>query len=272
MIGSPVRSWVSTRSSLEAGAVDLPADVGARLADHEGHRGHARVGLDLGVHVERRVGERRPERRVVVDAEPVGRAVHEREVAVADQRPGRRAPARPAAGPRRTPRRRAGRSRSGCGRRRARRRRLRGLRGLGPERRQVVHDAEVGHAGLVEAGGGEAVGEVEVVGGPVPGAALLAAGRVDAGGVAEVGRAPRLVVGRPHLHPVAEALVDDHRVVGEGLGGAALEPAAAVLEGLGQVPVVERGGRLHAARQRGVDQPVVVVQPARLDARRCPPG
>ena len=98
-----------------------------------------------------------------------------------------------------------------------------------------------------------------------PARALLAAGRVDAGGVAEVGRAPRLVVGRPDPDPVAEPLVDDHRVVGEGLGGVAVEPAAAVLEGLRQVPVVERGGRRDAARQGRVDQPVVVVQAAGLD-------
>ena len=103
-----------------------------------------------------------------------------------------------------------------------------------------------------------------MVSGPVTGAALATTWGVDAGGVAEVGCAPGLVVSGPDADPVTEPLVDDQRVVGEGLGGAAVEPAAAVLEGLREVPVVERGRRRDPARERSVDQPVVVVQSSRL--------
>ena len=141
-----------------------------------------------------------------------------------------------------------------------------GVRGvLGPERRQVEHDAHVGGAGLVEPRGGQAVPEQEVVRRPVGAAALAPTRRVHPGGVAQVGRTPGLVVGGPDAHPVAEPVVDDRGVVGERLGGVAVQPAVAVLERLRQVPVVERGGGRDAARQRRVDQPVVVVQSPGLD-------
>ena len=116
-------------------------------------------------------------------------------------------------------------------------------------------------AGLVQAGRGQAVAEVEVVGGPVPGAALLAARGVDAGGVAEVGRAPRLVVGGPDLHPVAEALVDDHRVVGERLGGVAARASRRGPRGPGAGP----SGRASRSARRRAPAP-------RRPAGRSSPG
>ena len=105
-----------------------------------------------------------------------------------------------------------------------------------------------------------------MVGGAVRVATLLAPGRVHAGGVPQVGGAPGLVVGGPQSDAITEAGVHDLGVVGEGLRGAALEPAAGVLEGLGEVPVVQRAGGLHAALEEGVDEPVVVVQAPLLHA------
>ena len=92
----------------------------------------------------------------------------------------------------------------------------------------------------------------------------LLARRVPPGGVAEVGRAPGLVMRRPDAHPVTEPVVDRGRVVGEVLGGVAHQPAAAVLQRLRQVPVVQRGHRLDPALEETVDQALVVVQPALL--------
>ena len=117
----------------------------------------------------------------------------------------------------------------------------------------------------MEARGGQAVPEQEVVRRAVGRSALAPAGCVHPRGVPEVGRAPGLVVRGPQSHPVAEAVVDDRGVVGEGLGGVAVQPAVAVLERLRQVPVVERGGGRHPARQGCVDEPVVVVQTSALD-------
>jgi len=64
--------------------------------------------------------------------------------------------------------------------------------------------------------------------------------------VAEHGRAPRLVERGPHSSPVLQLVEHDHRVVGEPVGGVAVRPAALVLEGLRQVPVVQRDPRVDA--------------------------
>ncbi|CAM5256229.1 hypothetical protein SGLAM104S_09630 [Streptomyces glaucescens] len=117
--------------------------------------------------------------------------------------------------------------------------------------------------------------QVEVVRGAQGRRRFGAAGGVDAGAVAEEGAAPRLVQGDPLLHPVAERLADDLRVLGEAVGGVALRPAARVLQLLRQVPVVEGDGRLDAVREQLVDQAPVEVQ-ADLDggaaAGRLHPG
>ena len=91
------------------------------------------------------------------------------------------------------------------------------------------------------------------------------AGRVHAAAVAQVGRAPRLVERGPGADPVAEAGVHDLGVLGEGLGGLPVGPAAPVLQGLRQVPVVERDDRVDALAEQLVGQPVVEVQAAGVD-------
>ena len=107
------------------------------------------------------------------------------------------------------------------------------------------------------------------------GAHVLHARRVAAFGVAEEGGAPGLVVRDPVVHAVAQAPRHERGVVDEGVHGGTLHPAAFVLQGLRQVPVVERGPGLEAALEHAVDQAVVEVQPCRqrraaaagLDAR-----
>ena len=87
-------------------------------------------------------------------------------------------------------------------------------------RREVQHDRQVGVRGhRADPLTGECVGEQEMVRGGEP---LLQGGvarGVFAGHVAVVGGDVRLVQGGPGPHPVAEAVHDGLRVVGERLGG-----------------------------------------------------
>ena len=115
---------------------------------------------------------------------------------------------------------------------------------------------------------GEAVPEQQVVGGRRRGAGLGAPGGVDAAGVAEHRRAPRLVDRGPPAYPVAEGVGDDRGVVGEALRGGADLPAAAVLERLGEIPVVQRGDGLDAVGQQLVDERPVEVEPAAAGGAR----
>ena len=117
-----------------------------------------------------------------------------------------------------------------------------------------------GPAASAQRAHGLAVGEQQVVGGPHGGGRVLDAGGVDAGGVPQERRAPRLVQGRPVAHPVAQRLVDDGGVLHEAAHHLAAGPAAGVLERLREVPVVQRDPRLDAALQQAVDQPRVEVE------------
>ena len=84
--------------------------------------------------------------------------------------------------------------------------------------------------------------------------------RVLLGSVAQVGRTPRLVQRGPGVDAVAEALGHDTRVVGERIGGSAVQPAALVAEVLRQIPVVQRHDRLDAGLQQGVHDAFVEVE------------
>jgi len=75
----------------------------------------------------------------------------------------------------------------------------------------------------------------------------------------------RFVYRDPAGDPVAERLGDDRRVLREPLRRAADRPAAFVLEGLRQIPVIERGGGGDAASGKLVQQCPVVVEPALVD-------
>ncbi len=90
------------------------------------------------------------------------------------------------------------------------------------------------------------------------------AGRVLAEPVAEHGVHERLVHGEPHRDPVPERRRDQVGVLAEAPRGLPVQPAAAVFEGLRQIPVVQRDDRVDAAVQQRVDQPVVERHPARV--------
>ena len=78
-------------------------------------------------------------------------------------------------------------------------------------------------------------------------------------GVRKERRTPRLVDGEPDRHLVAQRLEHRARVEREVGGAAARHPAAFVLQGLWQVPVVERGHRLDAGLAQQAHQAPVVV-------------
>ena len=79
--------------------------------------------------------------------------------------------------------------------------------------------------------------------------------------IAEEGGDPRLVVRRPVLDQVAEAVEDELGVLGEAVDRVARRPAAVVLERLRQIPVVERHERRDPALTEPLDQAAVEVEP-----------
>ena len=113
--------------------------------------------------------------------------------------------------------------------------------------------------------GRPAVGEQEVVGDAQGLGGIVVAGGVVPLLVAEGGDAPGLVVGHPVADPVAQPPRDDRRVLHEGLGRVALGPAAAVLQRLGQVPVVQGREGLDAGLQQAVHQGVVEIEAGVVD-------
>ena len=88
----------------------------------------------------------------------------------------------------------------------------------------------------------------------------VAAGRVDAQGVAVEGDGGGLVQRHPLRHAVTEPLAGGRAVLGEPFRRRTVHPAAAVLQGQRGVPVVERGHGGDAGVEQPVDQPVVEVQ------------
>ena len=83
--------------------------------------------------------------------------------------------------------------------------------------------------------------------------------------VAAVRDDPGLVQRRPHPHPAVERAEHHARVLGEPAGDVAVLPAAAVLEGRGQVPVEERRVGLDAGLAEGVHEPAVEVEALLVD-------
>ena len=135
------------------------------------------------------------------------------------------------------------------------------------ERDEVDRDPHARAAGLAaEHVRREAVGEENVVSRRERVRVALSAGGVLAGPVAEPADDPRLALGDPVAHAVAEPGRDHLDVLGERLGRVAYGPAAAVLEGLREVPVVERREGLDAGGEQLVDQPVVEVEAGRVHA------
>ena len=92
------------------------------------------------------------------------------------------------------------------------------------------------------------------------------AGRVLADLVRLQAGAPRLVLGDPVPHPVAEPGRHRVRVLHEGPRRVAPRPAALVLEALRQVPMEERRVGDDAGVEQAVHQTAVEVEPARVHA------
>lgn len=133
-------------------------------------------------------------------------------------------------------------------------------------RGEVGDDADLRRRGrCADCPGGQAVAEEEVVGGADGGREVGQAGGHLPLQVADPGRAQGLVERGPVVDPVPQPPGHDRGVRREVLGGFACGPAAAVLEHLGQVPVVEGDGRGDAGGQQGVDQPVVEVEALGVD-------
>ena len=103
--------------------------------------------------------------------------------------------------------------------------------------------------------------EQQVVGrAAAPRRASRSARRVHAVEVAEEGAAPRLVEVIQSCTRSPSRPATTRGVVGEASAVVARRPAAAVLQRLRQVPVVQRGPRVDARGQQRVDQPVVEVE------------
>src|SRR5579884_1778580 len=83
--------------------------------------------------------------------------------------------------------------------------------------------------------------------------------------VSNPGHHPRLVDGNPPMNPVTERTQDNRGKLAESLGCIARVPAAAVLEGLRQVPVMQGHVRFDGAFQQRVDQAVVKVKAFLID-------
>ena len=144
----------------------------------------------------------------------------------------------------------------------------RGLRGLEVDRDADERGGRLSSEGL----GGEAVGEQNVMGGGDRVGRGRPPGRMDAVAVAEPGDHPGLVERDPATDAVAEARADDLRVLAERLGGAALGPAAGILERGRQIPVVQRDKGLDPVGEQLVDDAVVEVEPGRRSPARDPPA
>lgn len=87
--------------------------------------------------------------------------------------------------------------------------------------------------------------------------------------VAQPHAALRLIEGKIVPHPPLK--VRGHRggIPGEGFCRIIIQPAALVLQGLRQIPVVERDIRLDPCRKQRIDQPVIPGKTCRIDWSRA---
>lgn len=75
--------------------------------------------------------------------------------------------------------------------------------------------------------------------------------------VASVHHYPRLIERGPHRNPITEYSSDRLCVFGEPIGDVAIEPAAAIIERRGKIPVVECRERNDVVREQRVDETLV---------------
>ncbi len=132
--------------------------------------------------------------------------------------------------------------------------------------RGVHDDPNLGiRAGGPHRRGGQAVAQQQVMRRGDGGTGVLHPGGVHTGEVAEEGGAPRLVERRPARHPITEAVDHQGRVVGEPVRGGPGRPTSLVLQGLGEVPVVQRRVGLEPQLQCLVDELVVEAEAGAVD-------
>ena len=77
-----------------------------------------------------------------------------------------------------------------------------------------------------------------------------------------------LVQRHPVLDPIAEPRRDDARILAKPLWGVGIGPAVAALQGLGQIPVVERDERANTSLQQRIHESLVEVQATLVDRAR----
>ena len=133
----------------------------------------------------------------------------------------------------------------------------------------VVDDPDRLRTALPQGAGGESVGEQLVVGRRQGVEEELPARGQLADRVPLQRRGDRLVDRVPVLHPIAESVGDESRVVGEPVGGLAVEPSPVLLERRGEIPVIEGGERRHAGVEQRIHDPVVVVDARRVRGSRA---
>lgn len=90
------------------------------------------------------------------------------------------------------------------------------------------------------------------------------AGRMHPLDIAQVRRAPRLVLRDPPAHAVAQLACHDLRIVREDVGGLTRAPAAASIQGERQIPVIQGRDGGDLLRKQGIDQTVVEVEAQRI--------
>lgn len=72
-------------------------------------------------------------------------------------------------------------------------------------------------------------------------------------GMAEDGDAPGFVESRPQLDTIPQAACHHVGVIGEGLQRVAVGPTTLILQGLRQIPMIEREKRLDIGGQQAID-------------------
>src|SRR5579875_1770989 len=141
------------------------------------------------------------------------------------------------------------------------------------ERVKVERNADRGArlAGGAQTWHGQSMREQQVMAHLDGGLPVFQARGMDTDAVAQEGRAPGFIMCDPSGHAVAQALRHDLSIVGESLHGITILPAALILQGLGQIPVIEGDERLNAMSEQSVYQAIIEIQPLLID-RTCSSG
>ena len=111
----------------------------------------------------------------------------------------------------------------------------------------------------------QAMGQIQMVHSREGSGAEAQTGRMFGGAVAQVGGAPWLVQGGIGLDAVAQAVGHDLGVIGQLVGGVAVQPTVLVAEVLRQIPMVQRDRGLDALGQQCVDHALVIIKAFLVD-------